>query len=97
MTVSAQTGARSVNDFNSRQSSNRKRDNKKLNRECSNYGGSGHLKENCFKLISYLEWYIENRDQKISSQGGRNYAIMSVNGDNNVNSGENTGRTSDNT
>lgn len=95
MMIRAQERVRTVSDFNSRQNSNRNRDNKKSYKKCSSYGGSGHLKENCLRLISYPKWYRRNRDEKYSTQCNKNYANMSVTGDKNVNTGENAGEHDD--
>ena len=51
--------------FFSKQSSNNKRDQKKFKNKsfCENYKRSGHLKDSCFKLIGYPDWYKEKMNK----------------------------------
>ncbi|XP_010251928.1 PREDICTED: uncharacterized protein LOC104593656 [Nelumbo nucifera] len=39
---------------------------------CTHCNTNGHLKESCFKLIGYLDWYKQLRDQKRKKSGTRN-------------------------
>lgn len=49
----------------------------KFNKKCNHRGGKGHTIEQCFKLITYPEWYSAiklARGTNANNGGGRNFA-----------------------
>ncbi|XP_078154779.1 uncharacterized protein LOC144550675 [Carex rostrata] len=67
-----------------------KQDKAKL--KCSHCGGMGHVKEGCFKLIGYPEWYHEKRmkQQGEKAKGKANLAATSPSPDLNISGGLNS-------
>lgn len=53
-----------IQDTNNSSGSYKKKEVKKTDKRYSHCVGNGHLKESCFKIIGYPNWYKDSNDQK---------------------------------
>lgn len=96
MLIKTQADERIINDNDSNQNVNKWRDNKRSDRKCSHYGVTCHLKESCFKIVGYPEWFKGNRDQKEGSLRNKVYANSTVTTENSEKSGNSTDNSNSN-
>jgi hypothetical protein len=49
----------------------------KMRQKCSNYGKPGHIKEKCFDIVGYPDWY-KGKKGKQQGERGKNHAFAAA-------------------